>query len=337
MKKKQRKADAKQAKRLSLIAYAALAVVVVLTAVAITVVAVQSSTWDDRGNLIGNNGSYGIAVPVGDDLYYANDGILCMEKGATEPRKLTADNAMYLSHKDGYLYYSNVSDKGRLYRIRTDGSGKEKLNDLRTESIEIVGNQFFYATTILGGETDTSQVGIYKFDPKTKESKRLNSVHADHLAWLKGRLYFTDRDAGYTLCSVRGDGSDQQTLVDEFVYSFEADQKNLYVATKKELLKMDYKGKQREIVTELSASAILLMDESTILYLPVGSLGATDESMLKKLDLNTKISTTVSNGSFMAVNKVDEDNIVVAAYGVTMQVARINMNAGTVISLPSGK
>lgn len=63
------------------------------------------------------------------------------------------DKGYHLNIVDGWLYYSNAEDGGKLYRIKEDGSGeKKKLADLTTDYINIVGDTMYL---ISGGKTYT--------------------------------------------------------------------------------------------------------------------------------------------------------------------------------------
>ena len=135
-----------------------------------------------RGNTIGNNGSFGITVNTGEEIYYSSTGIWRYNAEGTDDR-ISEDEAFYLNYYDGWIYYSNLSDKGKLYRIRTDGSGKEALSDMRTESIDIVGGTVYYAPTMLGGEEETPDIGIYRLGPDGNSAKII-SVNAEHISVL---------------------------------------------------------------------------------------------------------------------------------------------------------
>ncbi len=63
------------------------------------------------------------------------------------------DKGYHLNIVDGWLYYSNAEDGGKLYRIKEDGSGeKKKLADLATDYINIVGDTMYL---ISAGKTYT--------------------------------------------------------------------------------------------------------------------------------------------------------------------------------------
>lgn len=53
----------------------------------------------------------------------------CAAAPPLQPERIGPDTASGFHHRDGWLYYGNNQDEGRLYRIRPDGSGREKLAD----------------------------------------------------------------------------------------------------------------------------------------------------------------------------------------------------------------
>jgi Flp pilus assembly protein TadD len=54
------------------------------------------------------------------------------------------EDGFWLNVADGWIYYSNESDDGKLYKIRTDGTDKTKLNDERCGNIIVYGDWVFY-------------------------------------------------------------------------------------------------------------------------------------------------------------------------------------------------
>lgn len=47
----------------------------------------------------------------------------------TNLNKISDDTSIYMVVKDGWIYYDNKSDEGRLYKMRVDGSEKSKMDD----------------------------------------------------------------------------------------------------------------------------------------------------------------------------------------------------------------
>lgn len=75
-----------------------------------------------NGNSIGNTANYGTACEDKNYIYYSvtygNTGIYRMNYDGSNKTKLTSDKAYYLNSDDSFIYYRNVSDNGKLYKIK---------------------------------------------------------------------------------------------------------------------------------------------------------------------------------------------------------------------------
>lgn len=103
---------------------------------------------------------------VGDWIYYASaTGVLSkVRKDGTgivipiRAKTTEVDKGYHLNVVGDWLYYSNAEDGGKLYKIKTDGSGKKyKLADLKTEYINVVGDYLYIVT---GGQSKTYMLPI---------------------------------------------------------------------------------------------------------------------------------------------------------------------------------
>lgn len=103
---------------------------------------------------------------VGDWVYYASaTGVLSKVRkdgtGVVVPIRGTTtevDKGYHLNVVGDWVYYSDAEDGGKLYKIKTDGSGeKHKLADLKTEYINIVGDWIYIVT---GGQSRTYMLPI---------------------------------------------------------------------------------------------------------------------------------------------------------------------------------
>ncbi|OLN31749.1 Basic protein [Desulfosporosinus metallidurans] len=64
----------------------------------------------------------------------------------TGKTKLNSDQSYDINVVGDWIYYSNVSDNMYLYKIRTDGTGETKLNNDKSQSISVVGDWIYYFT-----------------------------------------------------------------------------------------------------------------------------------------------------------------------------------------------
>ena len=60
--------------------------------------------------------------------------------------KLNDDISFHLNVSGDWVYYSNDSDNGNLYKIRTDGSERTKLNESNSVAINIVDDWIYFVS-----------------------------------------------------------------------------------------------------------------------------------------------------------------------------------------------
>lgn len=142
-----------------------------------------------------------ITTPTDADgwIYYSSwsdDGHMYKIDTNGQNRQLLSDNDCYMEYArflyyDGYIYYSirvpeDTEQEGCLYRIKTDGTGEEKLTDKPVRILHNAKDMSNYYTAdengnfyMLMGEKGNgyiysySNAYLYKFDTKTGELEKL--------------------------------------------------------------------------------------------------------------------------------------------------------------------
>ena len=79
-------------------------------------------------------------------IYYIgeNNKMYMMDISGNNKRIITEDKVLSLNTDGKWIYYCNSSDFEKLYRIKPDGSGKEKLSEIRSPFIHIVGDWIYF-------------------------------------------------------------------------------------------------------------------------------------------------------------------------------------------------
>ena len=102
----------------------------------------------ERGNTNGNIINGGFACLKGSTIYYANshDGykLYKIKTDNTGKAKITNDKAQYINVVGGYVYYANASSGNKLYRIKTNGTGRQKMTDYSVSNVIVVGGWVYY-------------------------------------------------------------------------------------------------------------------------------------------------------------------------------------------------
>ncbi|GAE86931.1 DUF5050 domain-containing protein [Acetivibrio straminisolvens] len=60
---------------------------------------------------------------------------------------------------NGWVYYCNKSDGGSIYRIRTEGTDKTKLNNENSEFINLANEHIYYSSKTTGGKLYSMSLG----------------------------------------------------------------------------------------------------------------------------------------------------------------------------------
>lgn len=304
---------------------------VLFTAVMVLLAAGAFQENVQRGNTIGNNGNFGIAVNNGDEIYYSSTGIWRYNAGGKDD-KISEDEAFYLNYHDGWIYYSNLSDNGKLYRIRTNGSGKEALSNMRTESIDIVGDTVYFATTVLGGEDETPAIGIYRLGPEGDPTKII-TVNAEHISVLGNNIYFVDKGNGYKLCFVKKDGTGLTVVTDEFIHAYDVADDWIYCAGRESIYKMRKDGSSKTLLSNTGATSILVVGGSVYYnYLSVIEQEDGSSAFMSMQTDGTGVKKLLNSG-LLAVNYFDSDILLCAPYTAAPMLIKFDIATGSLDEL----
>ncbi|MCH5152504.1 MAG: DUF5050 domain-containing protein [Clostridiales bacterium] len=236
--------------------------------------------------------------------------------------RLTTDKADYLAYYNGYIYYCNNSDSGKLYRISveaqevveiTDGI-KEKLTDEKVSDIIVDGGVVYFA------QHATLNTTIQRYNITTKEKKQLTVDNGAYLTKIGEYIYYVNKDLltthiygkGIFRVSIQG-GDKDKVLEDDGngYYSLATDGTNLYyyklndkhiycyyVSTEREIDLMRNFEPQETTSISRSPYASIATYNGEIYFTNV-----TDSNNLYKYNLQTKstykvLSDSVSNVYF---------------------------------------
>lgn len=113
---------------------------------------VQSLMPEDKsrgGNSTGNISNKGNAAIADNWIYYANSGdgnkLYRIKTDGTGKTLLSDDKPLYLNVLDDWIYYSNTSENYALYKIKADGSGRTLLEKHVSECINVSGDWIYFS------------------------------------------------------------------------------------------------------------------------------------------------------------------------------------------------
>lgn len=103
-----------------------------------------------------------------------------------------------------WLYYTS---KGGVYKMRKDGTGRQRLCDYGAVSLNVVGEWLYFTNGTVGG--------IYKMKINGTEETKLSSV-TSYLVYVEGDwIYYTSKFSGGQIYKMKTDGSSVTKLTQD--------------------------------------------------------------------------------------------------------------------------
>ena len=164
------------------------------------------------GNTSGNISNYGLAAQSGDWVYYRNDSdsgnLYKMRTDGTDRTKLNDDNSYYINVIGDWIYYNNNSDDNKLYKIRTDGTDRTKLNDDESFYINVIGDWVYYCNW-----SDNFKL-LYKICTDGTGKTKLNDDNSGYINVIGDWVYYSNNSDDNKLYKIRTDGTERTKLSD---------------------------------------------------------------------------------------------------------------------------
>ncbi|MBD5459440.1 MAG: DUF5050 domain-containing protein [Lachnospiraceae bacterium] len=198
------------------------------------------------------NGNQGNNIAYADGYYYFRsqtlDYSLCRSERAGMPSEVVADQIPgEIIALGDQLYFINVSDEQKLYRVGTDGSGLTKLSDIPMQNMAIWGDTVYF-------------LSVYD--------------EADDIFYqISGEEAANDR----YLYSMKTDGSDCRLLVPKMCAVFAMDEYGIYYENKVDdkwvLYRCGPDGTGEDVLSESGRKiSSLLAYEGALYYIADGCL-----------------------------------------------------------------
>ena len=164
---------------------------------------------------LGNTNNDRIAVAQGDWIYYSGAKTMYkMEIGQSENRQeFSEDVGLFLTLDGDWVYYLNLDADEKLYKIRTDGSGRAKICDDIAAFINVYDGWIYYCNW-------SDDQKIYKIRPDGTERTKIADTPSYFMNIVGDWIYFLNEDLNGALFRMKTDGSDSQSLIsDEAPYA----------------------------------------------------------------------------------------------------------------------
>lgn len=164
----------------------------------------------------GNAVNAGLATSQGDWIYYIQGWELFRMKKDGNSRSLVYKDTIvnYLNLEGDFIYFTIYSPVGsqsnRIHRMRRDGSGLAKLNDVSSKNMIVKDGWIYYANSDSGNR-------IYRMRTDGTENTMLNSKYALFEFNIAGDyIYYNCGTGDGSLGRMKIDGSEDRVLINNF-------------------------------------------------------------------------------------------------------------------------
>ncbi len=225
------------------------------------------------------------------EILTGKDGGLNSECDRTDS-EITDDQKEYLLY-DGWIYYSNVSDNYSLYKIRTDGSERTKLNDDQSRVLQVSEDWIYY----INGSDGAS---IYRINTDGKRRTKINDQRSGYLVVAEGWLYFTlsDNEDPGMIYKILPDGSGKTQLNSDPSRQLVVHKDWVYYAIPDydyQIYRVRTNGTERELFIEDYFSRILALEEDWIYYRSISLNGRSGGPAVYRIGLDGRDKEEILN------------------------------------------
>ncbi|MEA4827687.1 MAG: DUF5050 domain-containing protein [Clostridium sp.] len=165
---------------------------------------------ENKGNSAGNINNAGLVAYKDGFVYFCNhddEGKIYKEKlDGTERTKVSDDVGLYLNVLGDWIYYGNYSENGELYRVKIDGTGRTKLSDDIAEFIIVENNYIYYSNTSDEGR-------LYRINVDGTGRTKLTNDEAAFLDVDNGVIYYANMADGQNIYKINSNGTGRTKLV----------------------------------------------------------------------------------------------------------------------------
>lgn len=260
-----------------------------------------------RGNTVGNIINRGLFAEDDGYIYYddiSNDHKLYrMNKNSANKVKLSYDEANNINVYNGFIYYTNETDGGKIYKMKIDGTGKTKLSDdSRSSNVNVVDG-FIYYTNKNGG--------IYKLKIDGTERTKITYDVAQFINVLDGFIYYRNGSDNGAIYKISINGEHMTKLSNDNATMVVVGDKFIYYTklNNEGIFKMDLSGNN---VTKIYSKAAPINVAGNYVYFLLNGgdiyrMGLVGENVIKLSEGTNVGYVSVINGSIYFADSIYEN------------------------------
>ncbi len=160
---------------------------------------------------------------------------------------MTTEQVAFLNYSGGYVYYQNIDDNYRLYRISEDGSKREKIVDDEVWFPTVYGKWVYYIN---------QDSRLYKVLNHGGDVTQIGDTVATTMCVSGEEIYYTNAGEEDALYRISTDGTSNSLILEERVDTFIVINKFIYytVAGEERLKRYDIAKKNKSTYEDVKAT-----------------------------------------------------------------------------------
>ena len=184
------------------------------------------------GNTSGNINRGGLATSKDEWIYYQNAGqggkLYKIKTDGTGSTAVCSDTPFYINVVQDWIYYTNAADSSKIYKIRTDGTCRTKLNNDESCNTTVIDNWIYYINYSDSGR-------LYKIAIDGSCKTKLNDNNSKYLNVKWDFIYYVNADDGYSINRIKPDNpSTTEQLKNVYAGDMSITNEFIYFSNKKD-------------------------------------------------------------------------------------------------------
>lgn len=185
------------------------------------------------GNTTSNLIQGGILAQDDKNIYYLNAYYgICIENKETGEKIKTEFSGSCLNASGGSLYFLNMEDNFKIYRMDPETLTAEAVCDMEAFFFMTAGNDIFFisqkpVTNEIQSET-MGQMALYVLKAGEKDPTFVSDAPMSIFTVYKDKIYYVDYEDGYSLYKMNLSGKGAKKIIDTPVYNFDIKNDTIY-------------------------------------------------------------------------------------------------------------
>jgi len=162
-----------------------------------------------KERLIHDYGGIDGYIAADDFIYYQRNGLFRMRTDGSDKQKQRRNKGFIdFSIAGNWIYCKDRTDDHKIYRIKTDGTGIQKLNDDKCFNITVTSSRIYYTNYNDGKK-------LYRINIDGTCREKINDDECDYAIVTDDWIYYRNDSDSYKLYKIRADGSGRRKISDD--------------------------------------------------------------------------------------------------------------------------